>query len=72
MGLNAMLGTLRAYFKLGGFAVHYNVLNTKTLEEARVNPKDYPTLQVRVCGWNAKFVSLSDESQSEFIERSKK
>lgn len=72
MGLNAMLGTLRAYFKQGGFAVHYNVLNTKTLEKARVNPKDYPTLQVRVCGWNSKFVSLSEESQCEFIERSKK
>ena len=71
-GLNAMLGTLRAYFKQGGFAVHYNVLNTKTLEAARVKPADYPTLQVRVCGWNSKFTELSAQSQDEFIERSKR
>ena len=70
-GLNALVTTLRTYLDLGGFAVHYNVLDTKTLEAARECPGDYPNLQVRLCGWNVLFSSLSDKEKDEFIERSK-
>ena len=70
-GLSALVTTLRAYLDLGGFAVHYNVLDTKTLEAARERPGDYPNLQVRLCGWNVLFSSLSDKEKDEFIERSK-
>lgn len=70
-GINALITSLKTYFALGGFAVHYNVLDTKVLEAAREHPEDYPNLQVRLCGWNVLFSSLSDKEKDEFIARSK-
>jgi formate C-acetyltransferase len=68
-GLAALVAALRTFVKMGGFALHYNVLNVETLKAARLRPYDYPTLQVRVCGWNAPFASLSDKEKDEFIKR---
>jgi formate C-acetyltransferase len=69
-GLRAIVTSLRTYFELGGFAVHYNVLDTETLKDAKRNPDKYPNLQVRLCGWNVLFSSLSEKEKDEFIERS--
>ena len=69
-GINALANSLRTYFDLGGFAVHYNVLDTEVLKDAKQNPDKYPNLQVRLCGWNVLFSSLSDKEKDEFIERS--
>ena len=69
-GLNAMLGTLEGFIKLGGFAVQYNVLNAEVLKDAKKYPEKYPSLQVRLCGWNVLFASLSDKEKDEFIMRS--
>ena len=71
-GLQALIAMLKAYFSLGGFAVHYNVLDTKLLEAARKDPEKHRNLQVRLCGWNALFSSLSDKEQLEFIARSQR
>ena len=71
-GISALVASLRTYFELGGFAVHYNVLDTDVLKAARENPEAYPTLQVRLCGWNVLFSSLSDKEKDEFIARSVK
>ena len=68
-GMRGLVSALRTFVSLGGFAVHYNVLNLETLKAARLRPEDYPTLQVRVCGWNAPFASLSDKEKDEFIRR---
>ena len=69
-GLKTLISTLRTYFELGGFAVHYNVLDTEILKEAKLNPEKYPNLQVRLCGWNVLFSSLSEKEKDEFIARS--
>lgn len=69
-GLNAMMGSLMTFFEMGGFGVHYNVLDTEVLKKAKASPKDYPNLQVRLCGWNVLFSSLSEKEQDEFIARS--
>ncbi len=71
-GLEALAASLKAYFELGGFAVHYNVLDTNVLKEAKQNPEKYPALQVRLCGWNVLFSSLSEQEKDEFIARSMK
>ena len=71
-GLDSMVATLKTYFEKGGFAVHYNVLDTDTLLDAKVNPEKYPNLQVRLCGWNVLFANLSDKEKDEFIYRSQK
>jgi formate C-acetyltransferase len=69
-GLRAIVTSLMTYFELGGFAVHYNVLDTETLKDAKRDPDKYPNLQVRLCGWNVLFSSLSEKEKDEFIERS--
>ncbi len=69
-GLKTLVSTLKTYFELGGFAVHYNVLDTEILKDAKLNPEKYPTLQVRLCGWNVLFSSLTEREKDEFIARS--
>ena len=69
-GISALVSTLRTYFGMGGFGVHYNVLNTDLLRAAKSSPEDYPNLQVRLCGWNVLFANLSEKEKDEFIRRS--
>lgn len=69
-GLRAMTATLFTFFALGGFCVHYNVLDTETLKKAKADPEAYPNLQVRLCGWNVLFNSLNEKEKTEFIARS--
>lgn len=69
-GINALCSTLKTYFERGGLAVHYNVLDTETLQKAKEDPSLYPNLQVRLCGWNVLFSSLSEKEKDEFIARS--
>lgn len=69
-GIVALVTSLKTYFALGGFAVHYNVLDTEILKAARENPEKYPHLQVRLCGWNVLFSSLNEKEKDEFIARS--
>ena len=71
-GLKALCSTLLGYFKLGGFAVHYNILDTETLKDAKLHPEQYPNLQVRLCGWNVLFSTLSEREKDEFIARSQR
>lgn len=69
-GLQAMYATLKTYMDRDGFAIHYNVLDAKVLRAAQSKPEDYPNLQVRVCGWNQLFSSLSKAEQDEYVLRS--
>lgn len=71
-GLQSMMATLKTYFDRGGFAVHFNVLDTDVLEDAKEHPEKYPNLQVRLCGWNVLFANLSDKEKDEFIYRSQR
>ena len=68
-GLDAFYGVLKTYFAKGGFALHGNVFTTDDLHAAQKNPEKYANLQVRVCGWNAYFVSLTQEEQDAFIRQ---
>ena len=68
-GLDVMKAMLVTFMNRGGFAVHFNVLDSKTLRDAMARPEDYPNLQVRLCGWNVLFSNLSRAEQEEFIKR---
>lgn len=68
-GLFAFYGILMTYFKKGGFAMHCNVFDAETLKKAKKEPEKYSNLQVRVCGWNAYFVNLSEKEQDAFIRQ---
>jgi len=68
-GLHAMRASLETFLEIGGFAAHYNVLDAEVLKKAKENPALYPDLQVRLCGWNVRFASLSEKEKDEFIAR---
>lgn len=70
-GLNAFISLIQTYFDKGGFAVQFNIFDTKTLLDAQKHPENYATLQIRVTGWNVYFVSLSAEAQNQFINENK-
>ena len=71
-GLSAFYALLMTYMKRGGFALHGNVFSVEELRAAQKAPEKYRNLQVRVCGWNAYFVSLTKTEQDAFIEQAEK
>ncbi len=68
-GLDAMYSMIKTYFDNGGYSIQGNVMNVEELIDAKAHPEKYPTLQVRVCGWNEYFVELSPDMQDEFIRQ---
>lgn len=50
-------------------SLQLNCVSKKTLLDAQKHPEEYPDLIVRVCGFSAKFTSLSPEWQEEVISR---
>ncbi len=50
-------------------ALQLNCVSKETLLDAQKNPENYPDLIVRVCGFSAKFTSLSREWQEEVLTR---
>ncbi len=66
-GLQSMLTLLKVFEKNGGQCLQMNIFDTATLREAQAFPEKYETLQVRVCGWNARFTRLSRTEQDVFI-----
>ena len=50
-------------------SLQLNCVSKATLLDAQKNPEKYPDLIVRVCGFSAKFTSLSPEWQQEVLTR---
>lgn len=50
-------------------ALQLNCVSRDTLLDAQKHPDKYPDLIVRVCGFSAKFTSLSPEWQEEVLTR---
>ncbi len=69
-GMKAFKGLLTAFMKKGGFSVHFNILSPETLINAQREPEKYQNLQIRLCGWNVRFVDLDKGRQDEFIKQS--
>ena len=66
-GLDVMAGLIRTFAQGGGLAIQFNVLDAEVLRRAQADPDKYPNLQVRLCGWNVRFVNLSRKEQDELI-----
>ncbi len=71
-GLAAMRALLFTYFEKHGVAIHFNIFDAKSLEEAQKHPEKYAGLQIRVCGWNVRFVELAKKEQDAYIERARR
>ncbi|MEW5949408.1 MAG: pyruvate formate lyase family protein [Thermodesulfobacteriota bacterium] len=67
--LSRFADTIEAFFKMGGLQVQFNIIDRKTLEDARKYPEKYPDLFVRVSGYTAYFRDLNPHMQQEIITR---
>ena len=66
----ANLGSmLQSYFGLGGFHVQFNTVSNETLRDAQAHPENYKDLLVRVAGYSAHWVNLSESMQESIIAR---
>ncbi len=68
-GIGALVSLIRGFVALGGFFMQPDVVDASLLREAQAHPEEYPTLSVRVSGWNARFVTLNREWQEMVIEQ---
>lgn len=64
--LEALLDT---YFGKGGMQVQISVADTETLKAAQKDPDAYRDLRVRITGYSAVFVDMSQNGQEEIIRR---
>ncbi|MBI9087398.1 MAG: formate C-acetyltransferase/glycerol dehydratase family glycyl radical enzyme [Desulfobacterales bacterium] len=65
----ALLDLMKGYFKRGGAQVQFNMVETEQLKAAQKEPEKFRDLVVRISGYSALFVNLSDIAQSEIISR---
>ncbi len=64
-----MAGYVKAYCRLGGMQMQFNVVDSRVLRDAMDNPERYRDLIVRISGYNAYFTALNHRQQLELIGR---
>ena len=68
-GIEKLVHFVRAYFKMDGHHIQFNVVDADTLKAAQRNPEKYRDLIVRVAGYSDYFCDLSVSLQDEIITR---
>jgi trans-4-hydroxy-L-proline dehydratase len=68
-GIDQLAHLVRAYFKLDGHHIQFNVVTADTLRDAKANPEKHGDLIVRVAGYSDYFCDLTDALQDEIIAR---
>jgi len=68
-GIENLAHLIRAYFRLNGHHIQFNVVDSQTLRKAQAAPDDYRDLLVRVAGYSDYFVDLDRHHQEEIIAR---
>ena len=68
-GIKNLRSLIRAYFKMGGHHIQFNVISRDTLLKAQENPEAYKDLIVRVAGYSDYFCDLGRALQDEIINR---
>ena len=68
-GLDIIEAVFKAHFAKGGYHIQINVLDDETLRAAQKEPDKYRNILVRVAGYSAYFVDLSEEIQNNIIDR---
>lgn len=68
-GCNNLVHLIRAYFRMDGHHIQFNVVDADTLREAQKHPEDYKDLIVRVAGYSDYFNDLGEDLQNEIICR---
>ena len=60
---------IKAYLRKGGFHIQFNVVDSRMLKDAQLNPDKYRGLMVRVAGFTQYWVELGKQIQDEVISR---
>jgi len=68
-GIEKVMHLIRAYFKMDGHHIQFNVVTAETLKDAQKHPEKYKDLIVRVAGYSDYFVDLGQDLQNEIIRR---
>ncbi|MCX8205050.1 MAG: hypothetical protein N3H31_05315 [Candidatus Nezhaarchaeota archaeon] len=68
-GSKKLISLIEAYFKLGGYHIQFNIVDSNMLRDAQRHPERYPDLMIRVAGFTARFVELGRDVQDEIIRR---
>lgn len=68
-GLEKLKDLIRAYFKLDGHHIQFNIVDAEILRDAQNNPEKYNNLIVRVAGYSDYFNNLNKSLQDEIIQR---
>ncbi len=68
-GIEKLAHLIRAYFRLDGHHIQFNVITADKLRKAQKNPNENRELIVRVAGYSDYFVDLGRELQNEIITR---
>lgn len=67
-GIEALLSLLKAYRLKGGYSIHFNCIDSETLQDAIEHPEKHRDLQIRVCGWNVRFTTLERREQESYVK----
>ena len=62
-GTGFMENLFRTFCRKGGAFMHFNILSPQELRAAQKEPEKYRNLQIRLCGWNVRFIDLGREMQ---------
>ncbi|MCL2227715.1 MAG: hypothetical protein FWB97_08850 [Oscillospiraceae bacterium] len=68
-GIIKLRDMVMAYMENGGAEAQFNVVSTETLRAAQANPDQYRNLVVRIAGYSAYFVELTEDCQVDLISR---
>jgi len=68
-GIDSMSALVRAYFRMDGHHIQFNVIDKQTLLNAQKHPEEYSDLIVRVAGYSDYFNNLDKVLQDEIIAR---
>ncbi|MEG0630480.1 MAG: formate C-acetyltransferase/glycerol dehydratase family glycyl radical enzyme [Christensenellaceae bacterium] len=68
-GIENFISLIRSFITLQIGHVQFNVLNKDDLLAAKLEPEKYANLLVRVAGYTANYVDLSDALQNEILKR---
>lgn len=68
-GTEKLVSFIQTWCDLKLWHLQFNIINKETLIEAKKNPEKYRNLLVRVAGYSAYFIELSEDLQNDIIER---
>ena len=68
-GREKLMDLMKTYFEKGGMQSQFSIVGRETLLDAQKKPEDYRGLLVRIAGYSAYFVELSEGLQNDLIGR---